>query len=79
MSFLYNKPVNRYSSDKCDELTNVVKDFDDPAVDVENPRYEVSKILKYLKKTLMDSWAKDLSDITKVSGATYSRLLMMRR
>ena len=65
--------------DKSDELGNAISDFENPDIVIENPREEASQILKYLRQSLMDHWAKDLSDVTKIAGATFSRTLIMRR
>ena len=65
--------------DKSDEMATVVKDFNDGDLPIENPREEAGQILRLLRKSMMDLWAKELSDITKTAGATFSRLMMMRR
>jgi hypothetical protein len=39
----------------------------------------LSSILVALKEKLMNRWARDLSDLARVSGAQHSMLLLMRR
>ena len=62
-----------FYSDKSDELAASIAEFENSKINIENPREEASQIMKYLCQTLMEHWT------TKVAGATFSRILMMRR
>ena len=64
---------------KVQALSLTIKDYRDPAVAIENPREEAAAIITTLKQTLAVTWAKELTDLTKFAGASYNKMLQMRR
>ena len=81
--------------DQCIELAKTAQEYADPNEKIDNPReesrfviliYEIfsifllfSGIFMALKEKLLNKWAKDLSDLAKITGAQHNKLLMMRR
>ena len=66
-------------ADKNEELGQIVKDFQNPDVVIEDPRTDAVLIIKGVKEALMEKYAKLASDVVKVAGASFSKLLVMRR
>ena len=55
------------------------KQYKDATLEIPDPRDEAADIFKALKATLVVDWAKDLSDLTRLSASLYNSTLSSRR
>ena len=53
--------------------------YRDGTVSVTNPREEAGGIFSQVRDSMVNRWAKELADQTKVAAAIYNNLLMQRR
>ena len=65
--------------DECEKLTSTAKDYRDPSVEIQDPRSEMAAVLDAIRNTMMNSFAKMLSDAVKMSAWQFNQLLQMRR
>ena len=65
--------------DKGRILGETAKQYSDGSIPIENPREEAAEIMMELKRNLVVDWAKDLSDLVKLSASLYNLTLSSRR
>ena len=65
--------------DKSKELEDLAAHFSDEKASISNPREEAAEAFTSMASTLLSSWGKDLTELTKLSASAYTNMLQIRR
>ena len=55
------------------------KQYKNGKVAIEDPRLEAAEIFDALRASMVVGWAKDMTELTKLSANLYNNFLLMRR